>query len=120
MSESLGSRFETPTEKLVIIGVISLFLSLGLALGTDAHPLAFLVYWGPFYMLGHLVGTETGRKSFKKHWKEAREQNNQQQMRVGSNSEPTKICSECGWKNPKGNNYCNDCGFSFDSGEGNE
>lgn len=120
MSESLGSRFETPTEKLVLIGVISLLLSLSLVLVTNAHPLAFLVYWGPFYMLGHIIGTETGRKSFKKHWKEAREQNNQQQQYISSNSEPTKICSECGWKNPKENNYCNDCGFSLDSGGSNE
>ena len=37
----------------------------------------------------------------------------QQQQQVGGNSEPTKICPECGWKNPKSNNYCHDCGFSF-------
>jgi membrane protease subunit (stomatin/prohibitin family) len=44
----------------------------------------------------------------------------QQQQQVGGDSGPTRICPECGWKNPESNNYCNDCGFSFDSGEGDE
>jgi hypothetical protein len=37
----------------------------------------------------------------------------QQQQQVGSDSEPTIICPECGWKNPKSNQYCNDCGYEF-------
>jgi len=40
-------------------------------------------------------------------------QQQQQQQQVGDSSEPTRICPECGWKNPESNNYCNDCGYEF-------
>jgi hypothetical protein len=50
----------------------------------------------------------------------SQQQQQQQQQQVGDSSESTIICPECGWKNPESNNYCNDCGFSFDSGESDE
>lgn len=40
-------------------------------------------------------------------------QQQQQQQQVGGDSGPTRICPECGWKNAKSNNYCNDCGYEF-------
>lgn len=36
--------------------------------------------------------------------------NNQQQQQAASSSEAKVVCSNCGWRNPKSNNYCHDCG----------
>ena len=38
----------------------------------------------------------------------------QQQEQKPSSSEPTRICSNCGWRNPEENNYCHDCGKELD------
>ena len=38
----------------------------------------------------------------------------QQQQQISGSSEVTKVCSQCGWKNSKSNQYCNDCGYEFD------
>ncbi|MFY4815845.1 zinc-ribbon domain-containing protein [Halorubrum sp. Atlit-26R] len=38
----------------------------------------------------------------------------QQQQQLGDNSQPTVVCTNCGWKNPKSNNYCHDCGESLE------
>lgn len=35
---------------------------------------------------------------------------NHQQQSSFSESDPTRICSSCGWQNPRNNNYCHDCG----------
>ena len=34
----------------------------------------------------------------------------QQQQQSSDNTEPKVVCSECGWQNPRKNNYCHDCG----------
>jgi membrane protease subunit (stomatin/prohibitin family) len=57
---------------------------------------------------------------YKEYGPNQQSKKHQQQQQIGSDSGPTRICPECGWKNAKSNNYCNDCGFSFDSGEGDE
>lgn len=41
--------------------------------------------------------------------------NNQQQQQTGGNSKPKVVCSSCGWKNPKSNNYCHDCGEELET-----
>lgn len=58
--------------------------------------------------------TESGR-IFREEFMENMEQAQQQQQQNTSNSKPKVICSNCGWKNPKGNNYCHDCGEELTS-----
>ena len=41
--------------------------------------------------------------------------NNQQQQQASSSSEAKVVCSSCGWKNPKSNNYCHDCGEELET-----
>ncbi|MFC6990201.1 zinc-ribbon domain-containing protein [Haloplanus sp. GCM10025708] len=43
------------------------------------------------------------------------ETGNQQQQQGKPSSKSKQICSNCGWKNPKANNYCHDCGAELDS-----
>jgi hypothetical protein len=122
MDESESEEFERPPkDRMIIIGILSFIMSILITGITGAEPIVGIVFYsGGIFFWGLILGTEEGRNKLREIWKESREQNTQQQMRVGSNSEPTKICSECGWKNSKSNQYCNDCGFSFDSGEGDE
>lgn len=40
-------------------------------------------------------------------------QQSQQQQEVSS-SGPKRVCSECGWQNPQGNNFCHDCGSELE------
>jgi len=39
----------------------------------------------------------------------------QQQQQSPSKSKQKVVCSSCGWKNPKSNNYCHDCGEELES-----
>jgi muramoyltetrapeptide carboxypeptidase LdcA involved in peptidoglycan recycling len=41
---------------------------------------------------------------------ETPQQQNQQQTKMGSSQVEQIVCQNCGWKNPKTNNYCHDCG----------
>lgn len=41
---------------------------------------------------------------------EAPQQQNQQQTKTDSSQVEQIVCQNCGWKNPKANNYCHDCG----------
>lgn len=41
---------------------------------------------------------------------ETPQQQNQQQTKTGSSQVEQIVCQNCGWKNPKTNNYCHDCG----------
>lgn len=60
-----------------------------------------------------IVATKGGRKmvmNLAEEWNNI-DMNNQNTEKINTNSsEPTKICSSCGWKNPKSNTYCHDCG----------
>lgn len=42
----------------------------------------------------------------------------QKTINRNKNNEPTKICSSCGWKNPKSNTYCHDCGSELTTASG--
>ena len=72
-----------------------------------------------FFVIGILAAgvawltiTKSG-VAFRKQIAENAGNNNQQQQQQvsrGKKNERTVICQECGWKNPKQNNYCHDCG----------
>lgn len=101
---------------------ISLILAIWFTIASPENGLgAFISLLFLFLFLGFLVGTEGGRKAAKKAIEDMQEEmenqnGQQQQQQVGgkSSSEPTQVCSECGWKNPKNNNYCHDCGSELD------
>ncbi|MGQ3331221.1 hypothetical protein [Halorubrum sp. FL23] len=72
-----------------------------------------------FFVISFIVGgvawgfaTKSGRKFTKELFDniEEMEQQQQQSVSTSTSSEPKIVCSTCGWKNPKNNNYCHDCG----------
>lgn len=81
-----------------------------------------------FQFLGHtfiisIVATKGGRKmvmDLVEEWNNM-DMNNQTTEKIKTNSsEPTKICSSCGWKNPKSNSYCHDCGSELTTASGSD
>lgn len=104
----------------IAILIASVLLGALMTLGVDGGIGAFVVYFLSSLLIISLVATKAGRMAMKEFTEEMQEemnkQNSQQQQQIGtqSSSQPTQVCSECGWKNPKSNNYCHDCGSELD------
>lgn len=104
----------------IAILISSILLGALLTLGVDGGIGAFVMYFLSSLLIICLFGTKAGRIEMKKFMEDMQEemnnQNSQQQQQIGaqSSSQPTQVCSECGWKNPKSNNYCHDCGSELD------
>jgi membrane protease subunit (stomatin/prohibitin family) len=124
MGESEFGKIERPPiDRIIIFGMVGFIMGVVVTIAMGAELLAGVVFYSlGFTVLGLALGTKEGRDELRKIWKEAKKRNDQQQQQqqVGGDSEPTRICPDCGWKNPESNNYCNDCGFPFDSGESDE
>jgi len=105
--------------KGVAIFAVSFILAIWLTIGSPENGLGDFVFLLISLLIGgFLIGTEGGRKAVKEFIDtidlDPGNQQQQQQRVGGKTSKPTKLCSECGWKNPKGNNYCHDCGKELD------
>lgn len=88
-----------------IIGVIA----------NPAQPVTgFLGIGFVFSGIAWLFGTESGAR-FREEVKDNMEEAQQEQQ--FSSSKPKVVCSNCGWQNPKGNNYCHDCGTKLGTNE---
>lgn len=90
--------------------VVAAFLGGGV-LGAVANPTQ---PGSGFFTVGFLCGgvawafaTESGTV-FREEFVENVNENQQQQQ--ATPSKPKVVCASCGWQNPKGNNYCHDCG----------
>lgn len=99
--------------------ISSLILAIIITVSNGGGIGAFIFFFiGSLGLIG-LVSTKRGRMALIQAVLEIQEEmdnQNMQQQQVGgqSSSQPTQICSECGWKNPKKNNYCHDCGSELD------
>lgn len=96
-------------------GMVGGAFFVGGILGAVANPAEPL---SGFFVIGLIVGgvawsfaTKSGKK-FRTEFMENMEDAQQQQ--ASSSSSPKVVCSNCGWKNPKTNNYCHDCGEQLD------
>jgi hypothetical protein len=82
---------------------------------SNAEPVMGFFVGGLFFGgVAWAFATESG-ENFRKEFKENMEEAQQQQQQTSSNSKPKVVCSNCGWKNPKANNYCHDCGEQLKS-----
>lgn len=98
-------------------GIVAGAFIVGGVLGAIANPtepvLGFFVIGFLFSGVIWAFATRSGkifRNVFMEIMKEA-----QQQQQTSSTSKPKVVCSSCGWQNPKGNNYCHDCGEKLGS-----
>lgn len=106
-SSNVGAFHEEVSQQTQWAIVVAAFLGGGF-IGAIANPMqpvfAFIVMGAIFGGVAWVFATESG-----KAFREEVESQQQQQQSSGS-SEPKVVCSECGWQNPKNNNYCHDCG----------
>lgn len=96
-------------------GTFLIFGMIGAAANPTEPVTGFFVVGIFFAGIAWLVGTASGRELMKEISDNMDQQ--QQQQSTGS-SEAKRICSECGWQNPKINNYCHDCGALLQTGNG--
>lgn len=113
--QRMSSQEEMPQQTRWAI-VAGAFLVGGI-LGAMANPTqAASAFIGMGFLFGGvawLFVTESGKK-FRKEFAENMN-DMQQQQQASSSSKPKVVCSECGWQNPKTNNYCHDCGSELGS-----
>jgi Na+-transporting NADH:ubiquinone oxidoreductase subunit NqrB len=111
--------FHEKTSSQIQWGIVVGFFVVGGILGTIFNPAepasGFLVFGFLIGGVAWALATESGRKSLEEFAdiiEEMDQQQPQQQQSVSTSStvEKNVVCSECGWKNPKSNNYCHDCG----------
>jgi membrane protease subunit (stomatin/prohibitin family) len=93
---------------LIGVGIAALIGGVFGVLNNPSEPLSGFV--GGVIVFGMVVGF-IAAGLIRQQRKSSRSQ--QQQQQVGGDSEPTRICPDCGWKNPESNNYCNDCGYEL-------
>lgn len=94
-------------KRMLAVGAVFIAGVLGGAL-LIPDPMSALFIGGLVAAAGSLVLTREGVA-----WRRGvtnLDADNQQQQQGVSNSEPTRVCSHCGWQNPVQNNYCHDCG----------
>jgi ribosomal protein L40E len=80
----------------------------------DVGIVALIFYFIGFTTLGMMIFTKEGRNATKEIIQEVQQGDNKVQVE-NTSTERKQICSECGWKNPKSNNYCHDCGSELNS-----
>lgn len=97
-------------------GIVVGISLLGGILGAFSNPMepvsGFFVISFIFGGVAWAFATKSGAK-FRKEFVdniEGMEQQQQQSVSTSSSTEQNMVCSNCGWKNPKSNNYCHDCG----------
>jgi len=97
-------------------GVVAGVFLVGGILGAASNPDPIF----GFFVIGFIFGgvawafvTESG-KTFRKEFQKNMDNMQQQQQQSSSSSQPKVVCSNCGWRNPKSNNYCHDCGEKLD------
>lgn len=119
MSEADEEDLEISSNQKIGVLASGIVLGIILTIAVDGGLGMFTVYFILSLAFAAFVGTKQGRKvaveavnDFNEEMQEYDEQLNQQQQK--SSSQPKQICSECGWKNPKSNNYCHDCGTELD------
>lgn len=101
-------------------GIVAVAFLLGGSMGLFSNPTeptyGFFLFGVTFGGATWLVLTDSGRQfrqefsEFKEEIAEEIDETKQQQQQIPSSSKPKIICGNCGWQNPKGNNYCHDCG----------
>lgn len=112
--------FHEKTSPQIQWGIVAGFFLIGGILGPMINPAEPV---SGFFVFGFTIGgvawvfaTKSGRKSWEEfvNWVEKMEQQQQkeqqQSISTSSSTEQNIVCSNCGWKNPKSNNYCHDCG----------
>lgn len=65
-----------------------------------------------------MILTEKGRRGLndmKRKYNEEKTGSSSQQQQEQQTSRSKQICGDCGWQNPRNNNYCNDCGEELSS-----
>jgi uncharacterized paraquat-inducible protein A len=113
MTDTLDEDYKRELRKKRVIGLLKFSLIggiLGLIFGILRDPPApiggFVIGYLLFLIsLVVILYTKLDRRRLL-----GRKQQQQQQQQVDQSSEPTVVCSECGWENTKDNNYCHDCG----------
>lgn len=112
MAKEFHEKASKKQQWSVVGGVFLIFGIMG-SIGNPQQPIS------SFFLLGGFAGfcawvmaTESAAKLAKAMNLDSRSSTSNQQKTINSNNnnEPTKICSSCGWKNPKSNSYCHDCG----------
>lgn len=114
MSSSNNRFYERTSPKTqwsIVVGVFIIFGFLGAVSNPQDPVFSFFVIGSIAGGVAWMMATESGVKVAKAMGNDISQQGQQQQQVGGSSSSGgTVICSECGWKNPKSNNYCHDCG----------
>lgn len=102
------------TNQKVAIGVVVFIIGGLLGAGSNPDPaVGFMGIGFLFLIVAWVIITESGvafRRVMSKEMAEAAEQQQQQTINTGKSNEKTRACQNCGWQNPKNNNYCHDCG----------
>lgn len=98
----------------IVFGVVVFILSLLLASAVSPNPGIFLfLLSAPLFIL-MTTASKSGvamRREFVKIMEQSMEETQQQQQDGTTQSQTDKVvCQSCGWKNPKANNFCHDCG----------
>lgn len=94
----------------VVVAIISFIL---LSIVTSSPALSLFLLPAPLFVFT-ITASKIGialRRELPKAVKAIIEKSQQQQQAGATQSQPEEIvCQNCGWKNPKLNNYCHDCG----------
>lgn len=107
----------------VVAGIFLTFGILGGVANSQTPVFGFLTIGSIAGGVAWMMATKSGVQ-FAKAWNIDNSSSNtsNQQTTINSreNNEPTKICSSCGWKNPKSNTYCHDCGSELTAGSSSD
>ncbi|WP_157969470.1 hypothetical protein [Haloplanus rubicundus] len=113
--EPLYLRGDPTLRGAVVFGLFILGTIIGVAM-MPASPEAGTIFGLMTAGAAWLTITRSGvvfRRTFRDHNMDL--DTNSQQQQQSSSSKPKQICSNCGWRNPRTNNYCHDCGTGLDS-----
>jgi uncharacterized protein YacL len=116
------SLYSYPLPARIGLGVVVLVIStiLGYVVFSSPSGSLFVLFAASFVMM--ITMSKTGialRREFVKIMEQSMEEaqqqqqnGTQQQQQNGTTQSQTEqvVCQSCGWKNPKANNFCHDCG----------
>jgi len=104
------------TESIASISSIGLGIVLSFWLTSTGNPVLALLVLAIGFGLP-LFLTEGGQvmlKDAQRNYNEGKENSLSQQQEQQSGTSK-QVCSECGWQNPRQNQYCHDCGVQLSS-----